>query len=370
MEKKKILTYHTKSDVIETLQRMLSDSNWEMHYESEIEQFLVALDPDEYNLLIVEANELRDDVREVLDGYELPVIFITNSPEKIANKIVIPENFSLNDLKKGMTKASFLKIDTENKPSINEDDGYSVESGEESEKEDAVLLEPVFEEAGDDEAFILSSNDEEKENIRSSWEIPGKESLETDDNFDTESVVITENKKEEKDENKGSIFDRMDEIDNLIQSLSDDISKEKPFGTHAAMESGHSIENLNEEDGTKDLFDSIDDQETDLFDDDYEFSKEAPAEGDKTIEAETVEFESKSSIVDDFESIMSGDKTIDPEQEWLESEQNSDPIVHEEVEAAPVEEYKKEIHAWLEKNGRKIIKEVIEEQLSKIWEKK
>jgi hypothetical protein len=386
MDKKKLLSFQTDEETIESLKNMVADSNWDITVKSELDQFLLELDPVKYHLLIIEEESLNDDVREILYNYELPVIFISDFPEKLKNKVVLPEKFSPIDLKKAMTKASFMKISQKENESKNNDSDCCLEPVEGKEDEAAVLLEPILGEAQDDEAVILTADNEEKE-VRSSWEIPDKEVLDICDSEDQKVQCECppddnlEKIPEEKNEEKGSIFDKMDEIDKLISELSDDIENEKTFGTHVGEnDSSTPMEKMAESDS---IFESEDDGVEDIFDDDYSFPKEEEND-DKTIQAESEKMESQSKIASDFETIMSKEKKDDDdyEQEWMESEKESEPIVEEvepveEVEEAEpveeveeVEEYKKEIHAWLEKNGRKIIKEVVEEQLSKIWEKK
>ncbi len=412
MDRKKILSFQKDEETIQSLKEMIADSNWEVNVKNELDQFLLELDPDKYHLLIVEEEWLQDDVRNLLENYHLPVIYICDIPGKLKNKIVLHENFSAIDLKKAMTKASFLKISLQS----NKDDDCCIEHDDSGEGEEAVLLEPVLSETEPDEAVVLTPEDQRDE-TKSSWEIPEKEALDICDVADNLSSGFEEEEKEktveevaaDSPDRESALFDKMDEIDNLIKDLSDEIANEKPFGTQV---SDNTTQNLSvPETDSPDIFNPDDDGEENLFDDEYSFPEEECPE-DKTIPADSEKKESQAKIASDFESIMSSDKKDDYEQEWLESEKESEPVVEEveaepveeveaepveeveaepveeveaepveEVEAEPVEEveaepvgevedYRKEIHLWLEKNGRKIIKEVIEEQLSKIWEKK
>jgi hypothetical protein len=330
----------------------------------------------------------------------------------------MPEAFSINDLKKAMTKASFLKVAGAA--------GSREESSLDREKEDAVLLEPVFGEEEGTEAVVLTS-EEEDENIRSSWEIPSKEDLDQEESFNSKQGIDIEKKKKpaERVSDKERIFDRMDEIDNLIQSLNEDIAGDSPFGARQPVSETLQNEELGKESSSGDLFGVENDGSDDIFSSEYQFSDE---EEDRTVEIvseQEEKRESASAIMEDFESIVSEGSSVQADDEDFESivsedssvqadDEESGPLILEkeepesppeeehpeelsaeydisedtgeseeaemlgevevapveEVEAEPVEDYKNEIHAWLEKNGRKIIKEVIEEQLSKIWEKK
>jgi hypothetical protein len=366
MKEKSLLLFETKELAIQKYNEFLKETPWEIYLKQNIESFLDILQEESFDLIIIEESMAPDEVISMLSELGTPLIISTNS-ENAKGRITISRDFSAPELINAIGKASFLKVVSN---THGEKAGVVYSSDDSSDEDEPVLLEPVFE-GGDEDAVILSPENDSKV-VRSSFEIPEKKES------DSEFIHEKENK------NKKDIFARIDEIDSILTSLGKDIEPETKSPGRSGFQFGNPDE-IDENEKTvlkTEPFQSTvekkdgDEKSADfLFDDDYEY--EEP--GDKGTESKTAQPEFNTGMVNDFEAILT-DKPlnvtkVDAKEFEIEpfEEKISEPApvekekpVIEETPAASENTAKEEIIKWLEANGRKIIKEIVLEQLSKL----
>lgn len=364
---KSLLLFETKEQTFEKYRDSLENTPWDITHIQGVEKFLETLQGDTFDLIIVEEAMLPDDVLTFLFDINVPLI-ISTSKDKFQDRNTISRDFSQSELINAIGKASFLKAVSIKGP---------VEKNFEGPEDDPVVLEPVFD--GDDDEAVILTPEENDEPVRSSWEIPEKE--EEDSNPQISSP-------EENGEKKKDIFDRIDEIDSILTSLSLDIEngktpekkKEAPSEAKPGFTFGDPDPEIQAE---KTILQTEPSDNADfLFDDDYEPDVSEDTETEEKNKNLHPDF--NSGMANDFEAILK-DKPLEVkkvESDEFEIEQYEDKFSKElekddkesepEIKTPPVsnedisEIAKKEIKNWLETNGRQIIKEIVLEQLSKL----
>lgn len=419
MTEKNLLILETQEANAAKFSEFLKDTSWTLTITGDLNTFAELFGDGNYELVIIEEKAASPDVVKMLAGIGTPIIISTDSGKKTEGTFSISRNFTRSELTNIIGKVSFGRVMSN--PELNAEGG-----------EEPVVLEPVFE--SEDEAMVLSP-----ENVSG----------------EQKSTFETGGKKGGKD-----IFDRIDEIDSIMMSLTKDISEKKP-SKPVEKTAGKPIEKPVEKPMEKPVpkskklewKDEISDKtepieftpkkdgagnEADfLFDDSYRYAEKKEKSED---EAEKPKFEhfqgdsgdsDRESIIRDFESIIS-DKMVkkapEPEEKkdtsslsdlnarsekMLKSEEkkradagepdsviennsiydddipqnkpengnvpseydireSAGPVSVETVPPEPVgtagsddNAVKAEVRDWLEKNARKIIKEVIEEHLAR-----
>ncbi|HPS28648.1 MAG TPA: hypothetical protein PLZ43_00190 [bacterium] len=379
MADKNLLILETEPQNAAKYSEFLKDTSWVLTLTGKLDSFAELFSDGDYSLIIVEEKAVTQDVLKMLFEIGTPLIISTDSQKSRLGFPTISRNFTRSELTNTMGRLSFSKVLS----------GVSEKSVPAEEIEDPVILEPVFE-GDNDEAMILSPEDEKKES-RSSFEI-------------TDGKVESSDISEKHIKSKKDIFDRIDEIDSIMMSLTKDITddskiSERPKGkpiektveksTYKPVEFDPPKENFDKTEAIKFTPKSkgeVGEGADFLFDDDYKFeeNKNKQETGFKK-ESETQKNES---VIRDFESILS-DKPVKREakpEEYhgVESvsalEGNSadkttvetEPVKSGYAESGQVEQkisddsvIKAEVKAWLEKNGRTIIKEIVEEHLAR-----
>lgn len=400
MTEKNLLILETQAANAAKFSEFLKDTSWTLTITGDLNTFAELFGDGSYELVIIEERAASADVVKMLTGIGTPVIISTDSGKKTEGAFSISRNFTRSELTNVIGRVSFGRVMSN--PELNAEGG-----------EEPVVLEPVFE--SEDEAMVLSPENGP---------------------FEQKSTFETGGKKGDKD-----IFDRIDEIDSIMMSLTKDISEKRPSSKPAEKPAEKPIEKPAEKPVEKPVpkskklewKDEISDKtepiefapkkegagnEADfLFDDAYKYEEKKEK---VSLKDENNSFErfhedpvESNSIIKDFESIISdkvvkkapeteendlssslsdlnarseamlkpGDKKKNPE-----TENGTGSKLYEEVkrgESAVIEnnpsEYevpvtpkgndediiKAEIRDWLEKNARKIIKEVIEEHLAR-----
>ena len=425
MTEKNLLILETQAANAAKFSEFLKDTSWTLTITGDLNTFAELFGDGSYELVIIEEKAASADVVKMLTGIGTPVIISTDSGKKTEGAFSISRNFTRSELTNVIGRVSFGRVMSN--PELNAEGG-----------EEPVVLEPVFE--SEDEAMVLSPENGPVEQ-KSTFETGGK--------------------KGGKD-----IFDRIDEIDSIMMSLTKDISEKRPSSKPAEKTVEKPIEKPIEKPAEKPVEkpvpkskklewkDEISDKtepiefapkkegagnEADfLFDDSYRYSEKK--ENDKDDDPAKSKFEhfqgdssdnDRESIIRDFESIIS-DKIVKKAQEpeekkntsslsdlnarsekMLKSEEKKradagepDPVIEnnsiydddvpqskpetgnapseydmresaapvpaDTVPAEPVrtsgpddDAVRAEVRDWLEKNARKIIKEVIEEHLAR-----
>lgn len=404
MTEKNLLILETQAANAAKFSEFLKDTSWTLTITGDLNTFAELFGDGSYELVIIEEKAASSDVVKMLTGIGTPVIISTDSGKKTEGAFSISRNFTRSELTNVIGRVSFGRVMSN--PELNAENG-----------EEPVVLEPVFE--SEDEAMVLSPENGP---------------------FEQKSTFETGGKKGDKD-----IFDRIDEIDSIMMSLTKDISEKRPSSKPAEKTVEKPIEKPIEKPAEKPVEkpvpkskklewkDEISDKtepiefapkkegagnEADfLFDDAYKYEEKKEK---ASVKDESNSFErfhedpvESDSIIRDFESIIS-DKIVkkapeDEEKEFSssfsdlnarseamlksgdrkkksETDNEASKKMYEEnvpEKAAVIEnnpsEYevpvtpkgndediiKAEIRDWLEKNARKIIKEVIEEHLAR-----
>ena len=359
MAEKKLLLLETNFDVAKKYKDFLKESVWNVDHKDSLNTFLASMKEKEFDVAVIEGGIVPDKIISMLLDSR-PVIVCSDNKPKIERITTIPRKFTGSELVNALGKVSFINVTVK---SHQDEEFYSIEETISDEK--PVLLEPVF---SDEEAVELLTPEEDVEPVRSSWEITN----ETDDEtVDVEAATLIDEKDEEKEHKKEDIFERIDEIDSIIMSINKDVAEKTDSEEKAA-------EQLLKKDSLEstDPFEK-DNQEADfLFDDDYKYEDKKEAE-EENPEENSEDIVDRTGKVSDFESILSDEevKKEEPEEtpeEYAESEPKPEKV-EEDVDAGGslgLDEMKAEFRRWLDENARPIIKEVVEEQLKKLYGKK
>lgn len=383
MADKNLLILETEPQNAAKYSEFLRDTSWVLTVTGKLDSFAELFSDSEYDLIIVEENAASPDVLKMLFEIGTPLIISTDSQKSRPGFPTISRNFSRSELTNTIGRLSFRKVLS----------GVYEKNDAADEDEAPVLLEPVFE--GDhDEAMVLSPEKENKES-KSSFEITGGKA---------ESPDISE----KHIKSKKDIFDRIDEIDSIMMSLTKDITddskipkkqmekpKEKPVektvekSTYKHVEFDSPKEDFDKTEAIKFVPKSKEENGGGgadfLFDDDYKFEEKKGKE--ETVFKKESDAQMNESVIRDFESIMS-DKPARREAK-PEEYQDLDPV--SDVKKVPADKplesgsarsgsieseqagqkisddsvIRGEVRIWLEKNGRTIIKEIVEEHLAK-----
>ena len=212
MKEKSLLLFETKELAIQKYNEFLKETPWEIYLKQNIESFLDILQEESFDLIIIEESMAPDEVISMLSELGTPLILSTNS-QNAKGRITISRDFSAPELINAIGKASFLKVVSNTQ---GEKAGVVYSSGDSSDEDEPVLLEPVFE--GSDEDAVILAPENDAQVVRSSFEIPEKKES------DNEFIQKKENTA------KKDIFARIDEIDSILTSLGKDIEPEiKPI---------------------------------------------------------------------------------------------------------------------------------------------
>lgn len=408
MAEKKLLLLETSFDVAKKYEEILKESVWRILHKDSLNSFLESMKEADYDVAVVEGGIVPEKIISMVIELK-PVIICSDKKPGIENITVIPRNFSGSELVNALGKVSFMKVAGSTVSAEGQD--YLIEETISHEK--PVVLEPIVE-AGE-EAEILTPDDSD-ETVRSSWEIENdgvdSEAETIADNFSPGQLYEEVETAEEKKEAKQDIFEKIDEIDSIIMSISKDVDGKKND------DSPESEKKLEPE--LPDLAESDGDGADFLFDDDYKYEEngsgqeigkisddedvsssrvtdfesimsedevKAPVEKDKSEEPEAeLETEPETEAVREFQDSFDG--MTDPEKDEENEEEEAVELTPEPVEAAPVEvaekieeveteasgvegdDLKAEFRKWLDENAREIIKEVVEEQLKELYGKK
>lgn len=358
MKEKSLLLFETKEQTAQKYFDFLKETPWEIYHKQSIESFLQLLTDESFDLIIIEETMTPDDVISMLFELSTPVILSTNSENK-SGKICISRDFSSAELLNAIGKVSFLKVVSKNAKGK---ESLIYSDDDNSDEDEPVLLEPVFE--GSDEDAVILAPKKDEQVVRSSWEIPERKEPESD------------SAPKKKPEQKKDIFDRIDEIDSILTSLGKDlepdVAKKPEFqfgdfnGTDESEKTMLKTEPFNADDTEK-----LDDEKSAdfLFDDDYTYEEPPKDEASEKHDKVTNAF--NKAMISDFEAIIT-DKPLNVskvDDKEFEVESYEETV---KIEVAPEkneEARKEEIVKWLEKNGRQIIKEIVLEQLSKFSKK-
>lgn len=378
MADKNLLILETEPQNAAKYSEFLRDTSWVLTITGKMDSFAALFSDSDYDLIIVEERAVTPDVLKMLFEIGTPLIISTDSQKSRPGFATISRNFSRSELTNTMGRLSFGKVLS----------GVSDKNSQAYEDESPVLLEPVFE--GDhDEAMVLSPENEKKES-KSSFEI-------------TDGKVESPDISEKHVKSKKDIFDRIDEIDSIMMSLTKDIaddskisqkpkekSADKTFekSTYKPVEFDPPKEKVDKTEPIKFVSKSKEESGAGadfLFDDDYKFEEKKGKE--ESVFKKESDSQVNESIIRDFESIISDNpakKEAKPE-EYQDAGPVSDvkkdpadrPVERESARSVSVESgqvepkisedsvIREEVRIWLEKNGRTIIKEIVEEHLAR-----
>ncbi len=376
MKEKSLLLFETKELTAQKYTDFLKETAWEIYHKQSLETFLETLQNDTFDLIIAEESMVPEEVVALLAESNTPVILSTNS-SKTGKLTTISRDFTSADLVNAIGKASFLKI-------VKQKEGVSYEVPESDDEDEPVLLEPVFEENSLDAVILKPEKNDVK--IKSSWEVSEKKVPEN------EPVL------EKKPEERKDIFERLDEIDSILSSLSKDIETAKPAPKQSArtgFQFGDTDDDAQQEktvfatqptpkDNISKPVDKNPKTADFLFDDDYKYDAKS-VESEKKPVAQKPEFDNN--MANDFEAILNDkplnvpnvkaqefeiethdEKIREPEPSETENSSDVKKEVPRSEDKTPLNEdiVKDAVRNWLEKNGRQIIKEIVLEQLSKL----
>lgn len=380
MAGKKLLLLETKSEKVEKYEQFLKETNWELTVRSDEISFVKAFGDSVYQLAIAEEAAISEKVIAILNKKGIPLIISTDFEKNNESLTTIGRDFSHSELINAIGEVSFKKALANKR----------IDSSE----EEAVVLEPVLDDDDDDDAMLLAPEDG-KTLTDSSYEIKKEESgNRIGAKFAKKSVTA-----------KTDIFARIDEIDSIMNSLSQDISlqtktaeiaKEKVRETKPLYDSEKKKESINSMLGMDE--DSSDNGADFLFDEKYKF-EEKEDNIPETFRKEKKQDSIHDSMLRDFESIITESplKMNSDSEELSESEnangknsleflepENTDENSFElepeginthnetassfetipEPSTLDTSVLRDEVRQWLEENGRTIIRQVIEEKLS------
>ena len=375
MAQRTALVLETNPVITERYLNYTHDSQWRIMLKDNLNDFLEKLQHERFHLIVAEESLVPQGIISMLKSTGVPLLLSTNT--KNPSTPVLPRNFNRTEL---LTVFDRLVPDfVEETPKQNEehedDKVNEILSGLEDEDDffelssDSVVLEPSqdqnnenTENAGKNDWFdeqddlFDTKGDNLFDNPDTSSDSPKNSSGTTGDSFDDDEFLSDSTETETngtagntaEKEKKSSRFappppslfnEKDDEIDNLVNSLSVDFKSARPEESAPSGETGKTAEKQAAS-RQKDDFDK------------FFFNEEEP----------------KEFSIDEFE---------DPEKPEItlvtpipaggsENETAPEPAERKSGTESSEEIIKAEVRAWLDKNARSMIKEIVLEQLASL----
>lgn len=372
MAQRTALVLETNPVITERYLNYTHDSQWRIMLKDNLNDFLEKLQHERFNLIVAEESLVPQGIISMLKSTGVPLLLSTNT--KNQETPVLPRNFNRTEL---LTVFDRLVPDfVEETPKQNEehedDKVNEILSGLEDEDDffelssDSVVLEPSQDQNnentgknnlfGDQDDLFSTSDDNLFDNKNNSVESSESSSKTTGDSFDDDEFLSDSAEPETngttgniaEKEKKSSRFappppsvfnEKDDEIDNLVNSLSVDFKSVKTEENAQSAETGKTSKKQN-------TFQPNNNFDTFLFNEDEpkEFSIDEAEEPEKP----------EITLVTPIPADGRETETAPEPAEQKSGSGSSEDIIRTEV------------RAWLDKNARSMIKEIVLEQLASL----
>lgn len=372
MAQRTALVLETNPVITERYLNYTHDSQWRIMLKDNLNDFLEKLQHERFNLIVAEESLVPQGIISMLKSTGVPLLLSTNT--KNQETPVLPRNFNRTEL---LTVFDRLVPDfVEETPKQNEehedDKVNEILSGLEDEDDffelssDSVVLEPSQDQNnentgknnlfGDQDDLFSTSDDNLFDNKNNSVESSESSSKTTGDSFDDDEFLSDSAEPETngttgniaEKEKKSSRFappppsvfnEKDDEIDNLVNSLSVDFKSVKTEENAQSAETGKTSKKQN-------TFQPNNNFDTFLF------NEEEPKEFsiDEAEEPEKPEITLVTPIPAD----------------GRETETAPEPAEQKSGSGSSEDIIRTEVRAWLDKNARSMIKEIVLEQLASL----